>query len=30
MLKKTIYTVYIALILCMGTATIVEKYRGTA
>lgn len=30
MLKKTIYTVYIALILCMGTATIVEKYHGTA
>ena len=30
MIKKVIFTLYILLVVCMGFATVVEKYRGTA
>ena len=30
MIKKVIFTLYILLVVCIGFATVVEKYRGTA
>ena len=29
MTKKILFALYITVIICMGAATIVEKYRGT-
>ena len=29
MLRKIIYTLYVLIIVCLGSATIIEKYHGT-